>query len=181
LSQSVEETQEEASSSSVCALIALSYIKQLTSMKNDFAKRAERVKQQDLKYREMPDIVVKVLCRYRAELYFKISRKTKLSRLIESWTERMEGIAGNGSESNGSGIDANANDTSHSKSSSSTGRIQFIFTYNGRMLDGEQTPEDVGIEEGEEIIAVEYMDLTEGRGCSEEWVSNIIQEYIAGF
>lgn len=145
-------------------------------MKNDFAKRAERVKQQDLKYREMPDIVVKVLCRYRAELYFKISRKTKLSRLIESWTERMEGIAGNGS-----GIDANANDTSHPKSSSNTGRIQFIFTYNGRMLDGEQTPEDVGIEEGEEIIAVEYMDLTEERGCSEEWVSNITYEYITGF
>lgn len=138
-------------------------------MKNDFAKRAERVKQQDLKYREMPDIVVKVLCRYRAELYFKISRKTKLSRLIESWTERMEEMAGNENESNNPSIDKN--DTPNLKSSSRTGRMQFIFTHNGRMLDGNQTPEDVGIEEGEEIIAVEYMDLTEGHGGSEEWVS----------
>jgi hypothetical protein len=31
---------------------------------------------QDLKYRQSPDIVVKVVCRYRAEL-FKISRKMK--------------------------------------------------------------------------------------------------------
>ena len=59
-------------------------------MKNDIAKRAERSKAQDLKYREMPDIVVKVVCKYRAELFFKISRKTKLSRLFNAWTDRME-------------------------------------------------------------------------------------------
>ena len=42
-------------------------------MKNDFAKRVDKAKQQDVKYRETPDIVVKVICRYRAELFFKIS------------------------------------------------------------------------------------------------------------
>ena len=59
-------------------------------MKTDMAKRAERAKIQESKYREMPDIVVRVVCKYRAELYFKISRKTKLARLFNAWTERME-------------------------------------------------------------------------------------------
>ena len=63
-------------------------------MKNDMAKRAERAKVQESKYREMPDIVVRVVCKYRAELYFKISRKTKLARLFNAWTDRMETTGG---------------------------------------------------------------------------------------
>lgn len=63
-------------------------------MKSDIAKRADKAKQQDVKYRETPDIVVKVVCRYRAELFFKISRKTKLSRLFNAWTDRMEKTGG---------------------------------------------------------------------------------------
>lgn len=67
---------------------------------------------------------------------------------------------------------ADASPTSSSPPSLS-GSIQFIFTFNGRILDSEQTPEEVGIDEGDEIIAVEMMDLTEGDGgSSEEWVSN---------
>ena len=53
-------------------------------MKLDMAKRTERAKLQESKYREMPDIVVRVVCKYRAELYFKISRKTKLARLFNA-------------------------------------------------------------------------------------------------
>jgi hypothetical protein len=145
-------------------------------MKSDFAKRADRVKQQDIKYREMPDIVVKVHCRYRAELFFKISRKTKLSRLLSSWTERMD-LAENASllnGTNGSGRDSSTNASPASTPAPSlTGGMQFIFTFNGRMLDPDQTPEDIGIEEGDEIIAVEMMDLTEGDGGgSEDWVRN---------
>lgn len=148
-------------------------------MKTDFAKRADKAKQQDLKYRELPDIVVKVTCRYRAELFFKVSRKIKLSRLISSWTERMEETTGGLMEEE-QGLQAgevdsrtaNTSPTPKSTSPSNSGGMQFIFTFNGRMLDGDQTPEDVGIEEGDEVIAVELMDLTGGGGGSEEWVGS---------
>lgn len=144
-------------------------------MKNDFAKRADKAKQQDVKYREMPDIVVKVVCRYRAELFFKISRKTKLSRLINSWTERMERAETNGDDGSPGPMNGSARteaaSTYYSGSTNSTLGMQFIFTYNGRMLEADQTPEEIGIDEGDEIVAVELMDLTEGGGGSEEWVS----------
>lgn len=150
-------------------------------MKHDFAKRADKAKAQDTKYREMPDIVVKVICRYRAELFFKISRKTKLSRLINSWTERMErgggGGAGGGGGGGGGGDEVKENGaarhdaatTHYSGATPGTG-MQFIFTFNGRMLEADHTPEEIGIDEGDEIVAVELMDLTEGGGGSEEWV-----------
>ncbi|PPR01913.1 hypothetical protein CVT24_001252 [Panaeolus cyanescens] len=139
----------------------------LARMKSDFAKRADKAKQQDVKYRESPDVVVKVVCRYRAELFFKISRKTKLSRLITSWTERMERNGGKpemkGGENNGSKPDQAG------QPAASSNPMQFIFTYNGRILEAEQTPEDVGIDEGDEILAVELMDLTEGGSDSDEY------------
>ncbi|KAJ3508615.1 hypothetical protein NLJ89_g5660 [Agrocybe chaxingu] len=157
LAQSVEEAQEE-----------------LLRMKNDFAKRVDKTKQQDVKYREAPDIVVKVVCRYRHELFFKISRKIKLSRLINSWTERMERNGGSGTDGkeNGSANKDAASTNSSSSSASSLG-MDFIFTYNGRMLDAEQTPEEIGIDEGDEIVAVELMDLTENGGGSEEWEEHV--------
>ena len=143
-------------------------------MKNDFAKRVDKAKQQDVKYREMPDIVVKVICRYRAELFFKISRKTKLSRLINSWTERMErtgGKPGDGKEGSMNGsAKTDAASTHYSGTSGVNSGMQFVFTFNGRVLEADQTPEEIGIDEGDEIVAVELMDLTEGGGGSEEWV-----------
>ncbi|KAG5342047.1 hypothetical protein C0989_005727 [Termitomyces sp. Mn162] len=156
LAQSVEEAQEE-----------------LLQMKNDLAKRADKAKLQDIKYREMPDIVVKVICRYRAELFFKISRKTKLSRLFEAWTDRMEqpGSRKKGDGSDGAGVmngSAVTEATSTQPSGSTTTTMQYIFTHNGRNIDTEQTPEEIGMEDGDEILAVEMMDLTEGPG-PEEW------------
>lgn len=47
--------------------------------------------------------------------------------------------------------------------------MQFIFTHNGRSIESDQSPEDLGMEDGDEILAVELMDLTEGPD-SEEWV-----------
>ena len=70
--------------------LSLNPAQKIMQMKTDMAKRTERAKLQESKYREMPDIVVRVVCKYRAELYFKISRKTKLARLFNAWTERME-------------------------------------------------------------------------------------------
>ncbi|KAG5647733.1 hypothetical protein DXG03_008456 [Asterophora parasitica] len=161
LAQSVEEAQDE-----------------LMQMKNDLAKRTDKAKLQDVKYREMPDIVVKVVCRYRAELFFKISRKTKLSRLFNAWTDRMErpsaGKKGNegvgGTQMNGS-AKSDAASTQASGSPATSPTMQFIFTHNGRSVESEMTPEEAGMEDGDEILAVEMMDLTDGPG-PEEWTEH---------
>jgi hypothetical protein len=147
-------------------------------MKSDISRRAEKAKMQDLKYRQSPDIVVKVICRYRAELFFKISRKTKLVKLFAAWTDRMEtggsgGYGGGGGSGGGSGKKAGEPTSSRlvngvmpgapvaSPSSAGSG-ANFIFSHSGRQVDAEQTPEEAGMEDGDELLAVELMDLTEG-------------------
>lgn len=148
-------------------------------MKDDIALRAERAKIQDTKYREMPDIVIKVVCKYRAELFFKISRKTKLSRLFNAWTERMEtGIKkASGDQKGGSGSgglgSSQVNGTTGKDGGSGATSMQFLFTHAGRMLEADSTPEEASMEDGDEILAVELMDLTEGPGI-EEKVSSVI-------
>ncbi|KAI0800629.1 hypothetical protein C8Q74DRAFT_1191601 [Fomes fomentarius] len=145
---------------------------EIMQMKNDMAKRAERAKVQESKYREMPDIVVRVVCKYRAELYFKISRKTKLSRLFNAWTDRMEtNISSSvGTNSIGKkGISPLVNGTlvGSTSGSVSSSSMQFIFSHSGRTLEPDQTPEEAGIEDGDVILAVELMDLTDGPGTEE--------------
>lgn len=39
--------------------------------------------------------------------------------------------------------------------------MQFVFTHNGRSVEPDTTPEDEGMEDGDEIVAVELMDLTD--------------------
>jgi len=156
LAQSVEDAQDE-----------------LLQMKSSANKRAEKAKYQDAQAHETPDIVVKVVCRYRVELFFKISRKTKLSRLFDAWTERMErddgkkGAAPSSAEgaSTGGAVKPDAPLPSATVPSSA---MQFVFTHNGRTLEADQTPEEARIRNGDEILAVELMDLTEGP-VSEEW------------
>lgn len=149
-------------------------------MKSHIAKRMERANLQDIKYRDSPDIVVKVVCRYRAELYFKISRKTKFSRLFHAWTDRMDSVlavgagpgAANATTVGTTGKDGRqllstdklngAATTDPAKGGHDT--IQFIFSHGGRTIEPEQTPEEAGMEAGDEILAVELMDLTEGPG-----------------
>lgn len=144
-------------------------------MKNDIAKRADKAKIQDAKYRETPDIVVKVVCRYRAELFFKISRKTKLSRLFNAWTDRMERNGGKKLEGGATGtIGESVNGlvkTDAVPTNPPEGRpsMQFLFTHNGRSVDADQTPEDAGMEHGDEILAVEMMDLTD-EAATEDFV-----------
>lgn len=147
---------------------------QIVQMKKDISRRAEKAKIQDLKYRQSPDIVVKVVCRYRAELFFKISRKTKLVKLFAAWTDRMEtGGSGGSSSGGGSGKKASEANVPSSRlvngvvpgapgASPSSSGANFIFTHSGRQVDAEQTPEEAGMEDGDEILAVELMDLTEG-------------------
>lgn len=141
-------------------------------MKSSVNKRAEKAKYQDSQSQETTDIVVKVVCRYRVELFFKISRKTKLSRLFDAWTERMEkddgkkGVAPADGGSTGGAVKPDASSPPTTPGST----MQFVFTHNGRTLEADQTPEEARIKNGDEILAVELMDLTEGP-ASEEWVS----------
>ncbi|KAI0695615.1 hypothetical protein BC835DRAFT_1482020 [Cytidiella melzeri] len=173
LAQCVEDAQDE-----------------IMQMKTDMAKRVERAKIQDTKYREMPDIVVKVVCKYRAELFFKISRKTKLSRLFNAWTDRMETTSSSSPSSSSSSSKKGSGGGSEQKvqqqqqqpvgssatassqvngaaSVPSASSMQFIFSHGGRTLEADQSPEEVGMEEGDEILAVEIMDLTEGPGTED--------------
>lgn len=146
-------------------LVSLPSSFQLLQARNTLAKQDDKAKLQDTKYREMPDIVIKVVCRYRAELFFKISRKTKLSRLFGAFTERMEDP---GKKAEGNGV-ARV-EAMKEAGSASKPNIQFIFTHNGRTIHEEQTPEDVGMEDQDEILAVELMDLTQNGEGVEEWV-----------
>ncbi|KAG8707346.1 hypothetical protein FRC08_000569 [Ceratobasidium sp. 394] len=95
------------------------------------------------------DIVVKVVCKFRAELFFKISRKTKLTRLFTAWEGRMD-ASPDGKEPN-----AQANGEKPGKGTN------FIFTHAGRTVDWDQTPDEAGIENNDVIMAVELMDLTQ--------------------
>jgi hypothetical protein len=133
-------------------------------MKNDISRRTEKAKLQDLKYRQSPDIVVKVICRYRAELFFKISRKTKLLKLFAAWTDRMETSGKKADEASGPSklVNGVAPGALGSSPGSAGSGANFIFTHCGRQIDAEQTPEEAGMEDGDEILAVEIMDLTEG-------------------
>lgn len=151
---------------------------QLHQMKADIAKRTSKARLLDNKYREKPDILVKVSCRYRAELFFKISRKTKLSKLFGAWTERME-RTGHGVTSvskkvdgvapaSGTNVDPGSEDVV--PPSFSVPAMQFVFTHNGRSVDADMTPEEAGMEDGDEILAVELMDLTESTGGDDLYV-----------
>ncbi|KAH6917047.1 hypothetical protein BKA70DRAFT_1251242 [Coprinopsis sp. MPI-PUGE-AT-0042] len=149
---------------------------QLLQMKDDLAKRADRARMLDQKYRELPDIVVKVVCRYRAELFFKISRKTKLSRLVTAWTLRMEINGGRKVDSN-TPIEGILPSGKLDPNNPPKTEMQFLFTHRGRRIDPDQTPEELGMEEGDEILAVEMMDLTQGG--TDEWVSEMGVHQIA--
>jgi hypothetical protein len=137
-------------------------------MKADIAKRASKAQMLDVKYREKPDILVKVVCRYRAELFFKISRKTKLSKLFGAWTERMERTTGISKKVDG--VATPAGSKAEDGATSSSLAMQFIFTHNGRSVDADMTPEEAGMEDGDEILAVELMDLTESTSGDDLYV-----------
>lgn len=144
--------------------------RQLMQMKEDLAKRADKARLLDQKYREQPEIVVKVMCRYRAELFFKISRKTKMSRIMTAWTLRMELEREKKLDPENSVIEGILHTGRLDPNNLPPTEIQFLFMHNGRRIDPESTAEENGMEEGDEIVAIELMDLTRG-GTSEDWVS----------
>lgn len=183
LAQSVEDAQDEVRraplhthaygrTDGVCARVRPGVPSpQIVQMKNDVAKRIEKAKVQDVKYREMPDIVVKVVCRYRAELYFRISRKTKLARLFNAWAERMSGGPPNPRQGPKKVVDGKIDGMDVQVAQPGVKGAQYVFTHSGRAMDAEQSPEEASIEDGDEILVVELMDLTVGPG-TEELVSS---------
>ena len=135
-------------------------------------RRTDKLKRQEKKFQEMPDIVVKVVCKYRAELFFKISRKTKLSRLFNAWTDRMDLNSEENKPPEGpipSKIDPSSMPGQAQQTAPSSGKKQivtFIFTHKGRVVEAGQTPEEVGLEDSDEILAVEMLDLTKPESVS---------------
>ena|SRR6185437_7997980 len=115
-------------------------------------RRTEKLRRQERKFQETPDIVVKVICKYRAELFFKISRKTRLSRLFNAWSERMD--VGTSEDTRSSKMD-----THRSATAKKTGPV-FVFTHKGRVVESTQSPEEIGLEDSDEILAIEMLDLT---------------------
>lgn len=101
------------------------------------------------------DIVVRVVCKFRAELFFKISRKTKLTRLFTAWEGRMDASPDGKDLPNG-----HSHPPLNSNKKPSLG-TNFIFTHAGRTIDREATPDEAGIEHNDVIMAVELMDLTQ--------------------
>lgn len=135
-------------------------------------------------------LCVKVVCRYRAELYFKMTRQTKFERLFKVWASRMdlpppasatidEDKAASGdttakkkTPSTTSATSAQPPSSTHAPASSLPRQEQqvalptpnhpdFIYTHNGRALADDLTVDDVGIEDGDTIVAIELVDLTE--------------------
>ncbi|EJU02784.1 hypothetical protein DACRYDRAFT_21745 [Dacryopinax primogenitus] len=109
------------------------------------------------------DLVVKVVCKYRAELFFKISRKTKLSRLFSAWTDRMASAeeATLSQQEKGKGPVVTSVDGKEAKGKKrEPPPMTFLFTHVGRSLEPDTTPDEAGMEDGDEILAVELMDLT---------------------
>ncbi|EJC98655.1 uncharacterized protein FOMMEDRAFT_136872 [Fomitiporia mediterranea MF3/22] len=161
-------------------------LEEIKHLSAEITKGKEKARQQEMKNRDKPEIVVKVVCKYRAELFFKIPRKTKLSRLFTAWADRMETTSGRKGSVQANGVPigspapkgANGSDAASIKSNASshsagTGAaangasvalplppMTFVYTHHGRSLDPEMTIEEAGIEEADEILAVELMDLT---------------------
>ncbi|KAG8986669.1 hypothetical protein FRB93_005191 [Tulasnella sp. JGI-2019a] len=148
---------------------------EISSMKEEMERRFERAKKRERKIADAPDVMVKVTCKYRAELFFKISRKTKLSRLFNVWTERMDVAEENARTGGETRLDklfsvnstvTTPNDkkippgTKGGAPSKTNNGMQFMFTHLGRIVEPDQTPDDLGMESGDEILAVEMMDLT---------------------
>ncbi|KAG8976948.1 hypothetical protein FRB90_008994, partial [Tulasnella sp. 427] len=139
LATSVEEAREE-----------------IIAMKEEMERRLEQVRKKETKTREAPDIVIKVVCRYRAELYFKIPRKATLSRVFNTWTARMDSMS-----SSKDGAPAAGTSSGDNLNEAAMPQTNFIFLHMGRTISPDQTPEELDMEAGDEILAVELMDLTD--------------------
>lgn len=102
-------------------------------------------------------------------MFFKVGRKKRLSALFDVWTNRMESqdlpplrkTSSNGSGAQVNGAPSVKSDAASIQSATSTTvPLSFIFTHQGRTLDASLSIAEAGIEDGDELIAIEMMDLT---------------------
>ena len=124
-------------------------------MKDELQRHSAQSKKKERMAIENPEIVIKVVSKYRPDLFFKISRKSKMSLLFKAWTDRTEIRPPLANANAGGGIGKKSTKTPVEPS-----RTQFIFCHMGRSLEPDQTPEELDIEGGDEILAVELVDLT---------------------
>ncbi len=148
--------------------------RQVKQLNAEISKSKEKARLQEIRSREQPDILVKISCKYRAEVFFKVGRKKRLSALFDVWTNRMEGqdlpplrktsSNGSGAQVNGAPSVKGGSDAASIQSITSTHStcppLSFVFTHQGRTLDSNFTIAEAGIEDGDELIAIELMDLT---------------------
>lgn len=94
-----------------------------------------------------------------------------MSRLFTAWAERMDTNAKkpahvNGATVGGAGKEIPAksskeqNGQNAAPAASSPPMMAFMYTHQGRTLQADMTVEEAGIEDADEILAVELMDLT---------------------
>lgn len=119
-----------------------------------------------------PTVGINVVCKGRREhLHFLLPVSQPLQHLFNTWSSRFppsppEPIP----------------PASTPKRSQSHSRVPeppippqslgppFVFTYAGKMLTGDETAENVGLEEGDTLVAIEIVDLARDAGKVEEEV-----------
>ncbi len=136
----------------------------MIALKDQVEKRRNDAKQKEEKRKASPEIKIRVVCKYRPEFYFKVDRTAKLSELFEAWTTRLEDDRPiNRTEGKGK---KNLKEDPHPvpngahSHDAKLGANRFIFCHLGRPIEPEQTPNDLDMEAGDVILAVEFMDLT---------------------
>jgi hypothetical protein len=112
-------------------------------------------------------ICVKVHCKNRAEIYFKMTKQTKFERLFKAWSARMDTspLPSSTSMASGEGGDdlgpQSKSETENKGETAAPSPPDFIYTHNGRPISEDMTVDDVGVEDGDAVVAVELVDLTE--------------------
>ena len=113
-------------------------------------------------------ICIKVHCRHRAEIYFKMTKQTKFERLFRAWSARMDtSMLPSTTSAISDGGSGNTKTQPKSETENKSGAAlpsrpppDFIYTHNGRPISEDMTVDDVGVEDGDIIVAVELVDLT---------------------
>src|ERR1700733_2822822 len=106
-------------------------------------------------------IFVKVHCKHRAELYFKMTEQTKFARLFKAWSARMDMSAPPNTSAIAEEKIQSKPEVENKDETATPSPPDFIYTHNGRPISPDMTVDDVGVEDGDIIVAVELVDLTE--------------------
>lgn len=143
-----------------------SYLPPTSSRKLPSSSSADSSDKKSNEAKSKEPVTLKVVCKYRAELYFKMTRQTKFDKLFKAWSSRMDfnntsNYSSTNSRSNSASEDGDEYDDLVPMNGKTDGGAAFVYTHNGRPIGEEMTVDDVGVEDGDTIVAVELVDLTE--------------------